>query len=1048
MGKDSMQLEKGIIPNKSRAEQMASVQNAQRAAANDRGDFWRLRGQRAGMKKNLKKSREDLTVIPVSTRFPAYEKVVLREAGFKRPVVLFGPIADIATDKLASELPDDFQTAKTEPKDAGSEKSSGVVRLNTIRQIIEQERHALLDVTPKAVDLLNYTQWYPIVIFFNPDSKQGVKTMRQRLCPTSNKSSRKLYEHANKLKKTCSHLFTAIIDLNSANDAWFGGVKDSIREQQTEAVWVSEGKLEGSSEEDLDLHDDRMSYLSAMGADYLSCDSRLTSDYDDTADEGGAYTDNELDDLADEPQVSAISRSSEPVVGEESLHHTNLEPRGQVRRSGSQELLRDPSPPPPFRPEPPKAKVQSREEISRQQYDTAKGYESQSSQSPASSEHPRSQDSAVGRPAPPPVAQKPSFGLRSAKPALLSSPLPDDVEPVDVSEDPSVKSVLGKVKVFEKMDHKARAQRMLELQEAQSARVLYEGMEIAQKHPDLYAVPIKIQKPEQNRPQPIGSSSRPEPQKPPSSSTSYYHDEEEEEDYRRQLADQTKRTYYATSSPSSQLWLSEWWWLALFITQPEVFQVLDPLVLIAPPGGPEDSSSQAAESMQLPLAAIRDPNQAVEDLISHGALWMVGESPSAREAATKLSRGDTGLPMVAPPEHKQQGRPCRAWDPAVLHPEEPRLAVEEVEERNQIPDPDEFVPPAPPPSYFSTFYSYTPQLARRLLGTGVIPLPHIYGARIKGVEVFCPLDPPPPYEEVQRSTGDEEIIGPQGRSHEPADSDVSANGYDCTGPPIIVVHPQSSMTVLRQFHRQMLKRSISDPALLDMSTTVKSCEAATQTETRPDLSMVTLRHGKKGRIRRAARPRSMVDYETYRDTKEIVARFLEQTPNTMPPEVKELVESIKIVLKSDEEHMEEAVLSANFIDQPTASDPQSGPDTDHGSNIVKLKMCIRKIVSIIVMVSFLSYKFPAAFVDCKHITLHEAPQADSSPELWGPEHIHTGKSRPPTGRRPAGRTRAATQPHRTGARDRVVIQANRYSKGTDNPKESALVAVTFDEPKK
>lgn len=63
-------------------------------------------------------------------------------------------------------------------------------------------------MTPKAVDLLNYTQWFPIVVFFNPDSKQGVKTMRQRLCSTSNKSSRKLYEQANKLKKTCSHLFT------------------------------------------------------------------------------------------------------------------------------------------------------------------------------------------------------------------------------------------------------------------------------------------------------------------------------------------------------------------------------------------------------------------------------------------------------------------------------------------------------------------------------------------------------------------------------------------------------------------------------------------------------------------------------------------------------------------------------------------------------------------------------------------------------------------------------------------------------------------------
>lgn len=72
------------------------------------------------------------------------------------------------------------------------------------------------------------------------------------------------------------------------------------------------------SEEVLDLQDDRMSYLSAMGTDYLSMDSRLASDYEDTADEGGAYTDNELDETMDEPQpVSAIGRSSEPVLRDE-----------------------------------------------------------------------------------------------------------------------------------------------------------------------------------------------------------------------------------------------------------------------------------------------------------------------------------------------------------------------------------------------------------------------------------------------------------------------------------------------------------------------------------------------------------------------------------------------------------------------------------------------------------------------------------------------------------------------------------------------------------
>ncbi len=71
-----------------------------------------------------------------------------------------------------------------------------------------QEKHAVLDITPNAVDRLNYAQWYPIVVFLNPDSKQGVKNMRTRLCPESRKSARKLHERALKLRKNNHHLFT------------------------------------------------------------------------------------------------------------------------------------------------------------------------------------------------------------------------------------------------------------------------------------------------------------------------------------------------------------------------------------------------------------------------------------------------------------------------------------------------------------------------------------------------------------------------------------------------------------------------------------------------------------------------------------------------------------------------------------------------------------------------------------------------------------------------------------------------------------------------
>ncbi|XP_075064750.1 tight junction protein 2 isoform X2 [Mixophyes fleayi] len=532
------ELEKGVIPSKSRADQLASVQNAQRGAGGDRADFWKNRAQRAGAKKNAKKNRDDLTSMSwISTKFPSYERVLLREAGFRRPVVVFGPISDVAMEKLANDMPDLFQIAKTEPRDAGTDKSNGVVRLNTVRQIIEQDKHALMDVTPKAVDLLNYTQWFPIVVLFNPDSKQGVKTMRHRLCPTSNKSSRKLYDQANKLKKTCAHLITATINLNSSNESWYGSFKDVIRDQQTEAVWVSEGKPDGTDDDD-----DRMSYLTALGADYLSCDSRLISDFEDTDGEGGAYTDNELDELADDPiPVSAIGRSSEPVRPEESIAKPVAEPRSQMKKAGSREVLREPSPPPSFKPEPPKVKVEGKDEL----YDSPPSYDvKRSSSSVASSETSGGSSKAV----PPPTAAKPVFGAKPIlkPPVTVNTSVGIDDDELVKSESNPPKSVLGKVKIFEKMDHSARQQRIQELHEAQNAR-----LELAQKLPDIYAVPIKPQKHEQSRPQPT-SSRPPEPQKPPSWSYldkgGSYGSDEEDAEYRRQLADQSKRGFYAQPS--------------------------------------------------------------------------------------------------------------------------------------------------------------------------------------------------------------------------------------------------------------------------------------------------------------------------------------------------------------------------------------------------------------------------------------------------------------------------------------------------------------------
>ncbi|KAJ8782332.1 hypothetical protein J1605_010311 [Eschrichtius robustus] len=212
--------------------------------------------------------------------------------------------------------------------------------------------------------------------------------------------------------------------------------------------------------------------------------------------------------------------------------------------------------------------------------------------------------------------------------------------------------------------------------------------------------------------------------------------------------------------------------------------------------------------------------------------------------------------------------------------DESQISVEEVEEHRRIPDPEDFVPPVPPPSYFATFYSCTPRTNRRMVGPDVIPLPHIYGARIKGVEVFCPLEPPPPYEAVVSQTDQQ-----QGSSSQmPEGSEAATSPLEPICMPVTQAVP------------------------------VLSCEAATQTEGRPDLAAVTLRRGLRSRALRC-RPRSLIDYRSYMDTKLLVARFLEQSSCSMTPDIHELVENIKSVLKSDEEHMEEAITSASFLEQ-------------------------------------------------------------------------------------------------------------------------------------
>ncbi|NXY92030.1 ZO3 protein, partial [Alcedo cyanopectus] len=141
---------------------------------------------------------------------------------------------------------------------------------------LPQGKHALLDITPLAVERLNYVQYYPVVVFCEPESRQGIKAMRQWLAPDSRKSSRRLYAQASKMKKHCSHLFTATVSLGS--NAWYEEIKEIIRTQQGRPVWTAVEQADGAAEDSLEL----LNPPSTATSGYLTCDSRANSDYDDT----------------------------------------------------------------------------------------------------------------------------------------------------------------------------------------------------------------------------------------------------------------------------------------------------------------------------------------------------------------------------------------------------------------------------------------------------------------------------------------------------------------------------------------------------------------------------------------------------------------------------------------------------------------------------------------------------------------------------------------------------------------------------------------------
>ncbi|XP_078138389.1 disks large homolog 4-like [Centroberyx gerrardi] len=197
----------------------------------------------------------------------SYELVTQIEVDYARPIIILGPTKDRVNDDLLSEFPDKFGSCvphTTRPqreyevdgrdyhfvssreqmeRDIQSHRFIEAGQYNnhlygtsvqSVRQVAEQGKHCILDVSANAVRRLQAAQLHPIAIFIRPRSLENILDLNKRL---SEDQARKALDRAIKLEQDFIECFTAIVQGDSFEEVYHL-VKTVIEEQSGPYIWV------------------------------------------------------------------------------------------------------------------------------------------------------------------------------------------------------------------------------------------------------------------------------------------------------------------------------------------------------------------------------------------------------------------------------------------------------------------------------------------------------------------------------------------------------------------------------------------------------------------------------------------------------------------------------------------------------------------------------------------------------------------------------------------------------------------------------------------
>ena len=255
VGVDGQDEGRGVIPSKKRVEKKERSRNRSVKFSSSSDEAMRMG------------SSSDNSVDAVYT----YEPVVQTWIAYMRPVIVLGPLKDRVNDDLIAEFPDRFGSCvphTTRPKreneihgrdyffvssraemerdiqnhlfiEAGqfNENLYGT-SISSVRDVSDQGKHCILDVSGYAIKRLRQAQLYPIVVFLRPLSTESISCRNSRM---SEELAKKNFERAMRLEHDFKHYFTACVSVEPGRtyDNIYGEVKEVIKQHAQPACWIT-----------------------------------------------------------------------------------------------------------------------------------------------------------------------------------------------------------------------------------------------------------------------------------------------------------------------------------------------------------------------------------------------------------------------------------------------------------------------------------------------------------------------------------------------------------------------------------------------------------------------------------------------------------------------------------------------------------------------------------------------------------------------------------------------------------------------------------------